>query len=767
MKSYRVSYYGDIAQFHVREQLLSLAAQRESGVLFLRRERVLAKIYFEKGKIVFAQTNRARDSFVRYLFEEGQLDLATLEGWREKIADETESQSFADYYVEKAGLSKEQFQRTIQDWLQTLLRDIIRWYRGSYVYLFDDPLPPNAETLRVSLAPFTLVVDSATVEMRKSFLRRHFRDNLDDPILLADSTDKIVERLRLQDADAEFVHGLEGGVTVKNAILGRQSSTSRSFNLLFVMETLGMMSFPERLERRNRNGTGRSEMSVEGMALLQRLKETGAALLRLPPFELLDIGRFFSEEDLRKGYYTIAQNYHPKELVDSLPPELRELSYRIFEHASEIFEAFVVWEKKRLIDKFAAFRQLEKDYFGSSEAHDIGAEIEYLFGLTEYRQGALQAASDRIQNAARRSPFQTQYRALLAYVEFQMTQDDAERKRLLGELRKCSDEDPTGIDVRVFHGEALERLGRIEEAHEQFRIAAEIAPNDPELAAAVRRTYPSISATELEQHDDDRPINLAEAGKLKHKLEEMEKGTYFEILGIQPDTPLRETRNRYFELAKIYHPDHFKNSPYQDAVEDIFVLINEAYDVLSSEEKRANYIKSLQALEDQKIQLEHEKRRNEQRMLQKGRSFIDAGKWTEACEFLSQAIGSGNYQNLLFKVFYAWALFNRDQKTDSRAQQRAEKILDEVERQDPTLAEIYAVHGKIYRRLDQFRKAKQFFDKTLRLDPDHIDALREMRLMNQRIAAEGTEPKSDRDESDPDADGKKGFFGSIFGRRKS
>ena len=61
---------------------------------------------------------------------------------------------------------------------------------------------------------------------------------------------------------------------------------------------------------------------------------------------------------------------------------------------------------------------------------------------------------------------------------------------------------------------------------------------------------------------------------------------YYTVLGVQRNATPEEIKKAYRKLAVKYHPD--KNQGKKEA-EEKFKQINEAYEVLSDEEKRKKY----------------------------------------------------------------------------------------------------------------------------------------------------------------------------------
>lgn len=66
----------------------------------------------------------------------------------------------------------------------------------------------------------------------------------------------------------------------------------------------------------------------------------------------------------------------------------------------------------------------------------------------------------------------------------------------------------------------------------------------------------------------------------------MSKRDYYEVLGVSKDASPDEIKKTYRKLAMKYHPDQNKGNPESEAK---FLEVNEAYDVLKDEQKRAAY----------------------------------------------------------------------------------------------------------------------------------------------------------------------------------
>ncbi len=261
--------------------------------------------------------------------------------------------------------------------------------------------------------------------------------------------------------------------------------------------------------------------------------------------------------------------------------------------------------------------------------------------------------------------------------------------------------------------------------------------------AATPRTLPGVGST---------GAILALEGKLREALAKQKSQTHFEALGIADDAPSDEVRKAFMALAKIFHPDKVgRRSP--ELVElagKVFARISEAHDVLASPEKRQLYVSQLKRNRGTQGDLRQEVSRilTAEQQFQRAEEAMRRRDWTASLDALKWALDLDPNEGEFFAL-RGWVLFLQQQDQGAR---NPEPALDQIRKAialSPQSATSYYYLGQIRKACGDHAEAEKMFRKTIELRPDHVEANRELRLIQMR-RAKGDETVS----------------GRLFGRKK-
>lgn len=242
---------------------------------------------------------------------------------------------------------------------------------------------------------------------------------------------------------------------------------------------------------------------------------------------------------------------------------------------------------------------------------------------------------------------------------------------------------------------------------------------------------------------------------------------HFAILQLLPSSPPSEARDQYFRLAKIVHPDlpYFASSPALRAdATRAFQAITAAHATLTNPERRAAYIASrtppAAAAEEgaagtvAKTSGGHERPATPdvaRIYLHRGRQLMVRRDWAGAQEALDLAAPVLEPKDRAeCNVLLGWAIFNNMTCPEAERINRSKELWLEVGKLAPN-SQHHAqsqYYLAVWCKLNgEMRQVMSYLERCLTLDPRHIDASREKRLMEKRKDSAGGPPLSDKSQS--------------------
>ena len=247
---------------------------------------------------------------------------------------------------------------------------------------------------------------------------------------------------------------------------------------------------------------------------------------------------------------------------------------------------------------------------------------------------------------------------------------------------------------------------------------------------------------------------------LRTELNRMEESDFFEFFNLTHESPPNAVKKAYFQMAKLYHPDSLLDepAPYRMLAEALFARFSEAWETLSDEEARDLYTRKhiFGEKDENDLAMEQvQKVLDAEASFKNGLRLLNAGKLQDALRHLKTAHENYN-EEAEYLAYYAFVLF-RTRRGDQEAAQESLEMMKQAIQMSPNSAKVYHLTGKIHLLRNDSDQAKKFLRKTLKLQADNTEALRDYRRADA-LTAEGKGGSSSKG-------GKGGFF-SRFGRKK-
>ncbi|HLG19190.1 MAG TPA: DnaJ domain-containing protein [Bdellovibrionota bacterium] len=258
--------------------------------------------------------------------------------------------------------------------------------------------------------------------------------------------------------------------------------------------------------------------------------------------------------------------------------------------------------------------------------------------------------------------------------------------------------------------------------------------------AVPRRAAVTQKKTILNQIDEDETdselnkIPRDVRNDLLLRYEGLSRQTYYEVLGVLPNTVPEEIRKKYFILVKQYHPDRFFGQEighYGEKIDAVFGKITEAFEELSDEAKRKSYDRKLKeaskSAKDRKQGKGKEKKPD--KTILTGTNLIErlalAKQHFKEAEKEEQAGNDVAAANLYYLAFH----YDSQDKAHERAWNRMRPILQRHKAEDLFSRGMDALNrGKT-------AEATVLFEEVLQMNPRKKECYRELTRLYARNKA--------------------------------
>jgi CheY-like chemotaxis protein/tetratricopeptide (TPR) repeat protein len=317
------------------------------------------------------------------------------------------------------------------------------------------------------------------------------------------------------------------------------------------------------------------------------------------------------------------------------------------------------------------------------------------------------------------------------FYQFQGAKLDAQGKALLAQVDGTKTVSqlgaPTERTRRLLY--ALVALELVDLAEPQ-KEAPQVRPARPAPAsAALREVRRGVQATEERAVTDEAALRSELAALAKQLRSE----NPWQALGVGAEAGDERIRAVYAEVAKRAHPDRCvgASDATRKLAEELFSQASKAFDAIRDVDARASWFKQRKQNElDAAARAESERAVYAESEFTRGEGLLRARRPSEALQAFRNAIDSYP-EECDYHVYFGWAYYQVSPDAPNRVEE-AIKLVMRGRKIAPDRRTPYLFLGRLCQAAGNVEHAEKMYARAIQLDPDCVEAQRELRLVRMR-----------------------------------
>jgi CheY-like chemotaxis protein/tetratricopeptide (TPR) repeat protein len=317
------------------------------------------------------------------------------------------------------------------------------------------------------------------------------------------------------------------------------------------------------------------------------------------------------------------------------------------------------------------------------------------------------------------------------FYQFQSARLDAHSKDLLarvdGTKTVAQLGSPTERARRVLY--ALIALELVELAEKPGEAAAQPARHVEPAKAALREVRRDVKGAQERAATTESALRA----ELSGLAAQLRRENPWQALGVAVDAADERIRAAYAELAKRTHPDRCvgASDATRKLAEELFAHAARAYDAIRDAAARAGWFKQRKQSElDAAAREESERAVHAEREFTRGEGLLRARRPAEALNAFRNAV-EAYPEECDYHVYLGWAHYQVAPDAPGRIDE-AIKLVMKGRKLAPDRRTPYLFLARLCQAAGQIDNAEKMYARTIQLDPDCVEAQRELRLVRMR-----------------------------------
>lgn len=443
----RSSISGLLKHFLLSDIFLDLQRSEKTGILEVRDGNICKRIYINNGDIIFAASNLEEDRLGEVLIKVGRL---TLEQYYHSFdVMKKTGKRHGSVLVELGYLKPKEVFWAVTNQVEEIILSLFQWKEGKFE--FKEGLLPSEEVITLKLSAANLIYRGCKRIDNITHIRNTFPP-LDAILYYSKDPLNLFQDIKLYERDEEILSLINGSHTVREILSISPLNNFQTIKTLHALLNARIIEINEKDEIGDKIGEEvlrEAEEVVLDSSFIEKAEELCNRLPSTNYYELLNVTKRSTADDIKKAYYKKAKEFHPDRHFYLASDTLKNKLDNLFSTLTIAYKTLSDPKMRKEYDESLSFKTLAGDgrnhdmakakfeegkrafkkklyadaaaLFGQAVYLDNSVpDYHFYLGLTLENEKKLHEAEEAMSKALKLDPFNALYMAELGHLYLEL-----------------------------------------------------------------------------------------------------------------------------------------------------------------------------------------------------------------------------------------------------------------------------------------------------------------------------------------------------------
>ena len=339
---------GLLRDYRISDLLIGIQRTKKTGVLEIRSDPILKRVYIKNGEIIFSASNQKAERLGEVLLEEGKI---TQEQYDHSVGLlKKTGKRQGTILVELGYLKPQELFWAVRHQVEKIILSLFNLKDG--VFHFKEGPLPSEEVITLRLSAANLVFKGITSINDKDYLEGLF-PSLDAVLCPSPDPFDLFQDIRLDDFDRRILLLIDGKNKIKDILPISPSKEFDTLRTIYGLLSTRIIIDEKEVEPELRPETKLIDTEAIGEQIVEvpqevidRIEDMYKQHESFGYYNVLGIKEWATSDEIKEAYFRTAKEFHPDRHL-YLPEEMKEKLNAIFIYITNAYSTLIDPQKRK------------------------------------------------------------------------------------------------------------------------------------------------------------------------------------------------------------------------------------------------------------------------------------------------------------------------------------------------------------------------------------------------------------------------------------